>query len=688
MQEKEILLVRQRHEADRAGLHFDYRIVLGDKAYSWATKKDLPEPGKCIILHEQPVHDTKYALSKKVVIPKGQYGAGVTTLDKAWKGKARIKPDEYLLHLHTGERFLIKHLPKYGNKQWLFYNITGIGLDKKAEGALFGSKDQDYNYPQPDAKFHNIPATEQEKKDSRKDIRNVLLTLKGNLRRVGITKSAAVKPKQEKPVLPDNAPSMQRHQNRVVEKLKGSNPRLLAFHGMGSGKTKTGLVAAQNSLRKNPKGNVLIITPAGLTKNFDKEQKKHHIKLDKSRVTTLSYEKAVKQKDKLLEKDISLLIADEAHKLRETDTTRYKELEPLFRKAKDTLLLSGSPLYNEPKNMSTLVNLLAKSKVLPEKTEDFEQAFVNKKQINPGLFKRLFLGVKPSTRRELKNQAALQKVLGQYIDYYEPENEQKAFYPRVNETEVKVPLSSEQQQVYDFLEGNLPGPLKWKIRMGLPPDKRESTQLNAFASGLRQVSNSHGPFKKGFKADTSASPKLERAASNLVSKLHGDKNFRGLVYSNYLKAGVEPYKAMLDKMGVKSESITGELTAKDRARIVKDYNSGKLKVLFISSAGGEGLDLKGTKLIQVMEPHWNEEKIKQVIGRGVRYKSHAHLPPEEQQVEVEHYLSTVKQTLVDKLFKVNPKSIDEYLRDRSKDKSQFNNQIKDLLRENNNKQGQ
>jgi hypothetical protein len=480
MQEKEILLVRQRHEADRAGLHFDYRIVLGDKAYSWATKKDLPEPGKCIILHEQPVHDTKYALSKKVVIPKGQYGAGVTTLDKAWKGKARIKPDEYLLHLHTGERFLIKHLPKYGNKQWLFYNITGIGLDKKAEGALFGSKDQDYNYPQPDAKFHNIPATEQEKKDSRKDIRNVLLTLKGNLRRVGITKSAAVKPKQEKPVLPDNAPSMQRHQNRVVEKLKGSNPRLLAFHGMGSGKTKTGLVAAQNSLKRNPKGRVVIITPAGLTKNFDKEQKKHHIKLDKSVSLLSATRKPVKQKDKLMGEDIEMLIADEAHKLREQDTTRYQELAPLIQKAKSALMLTGSPLYNEPKNMSTLVNLMAKSKVLPEKTEDFEQAFINKKQINPGIFKRLFLGVKPTTRQELKNQRVLEKILNQYIDYYEPEGENKKFYPRVNETEIKVPLSKDQQQVYDFLEDTLPGPLKWKITNGYATRQERIKRLKCF----------------------------------------------------------------------------------------------------------------------------------------------------------------------------------------------------------------
>lgn len=127
---QDILLVRQKHQADRAGLHFDYRIVIGDKAYSWATKKGLPDPGKSIVLHEQPIHDAKYATSKRIVIPKGQYGAGVTELDYAQRGKAEIEQGKYVLHLNDGTRFLIKHMPNYGAKQWLFLNISGMGKGK------------------------------------------------------------------------------------------------------------------------------------------------------------------------------------------------------------------------------------------------------------------------------------------------------------------------------------------------------------------------------------------------------------------------------------------------------------------------------------------------------------------------------------------------------------------------------
>jgi superfamily II DNA/RNA helicase len=71
-----------------------------------------------------------------------------------------------------------------------------------------------------------------------------------------------------------------------------------------------------------------------------------------------------------------------------------------------------------------------------------------------------------------------------------------------------------------------------------------------------------------------------------------------------------------------------------REEIVKEYNANKIKVLLISKAGGEGLDLKETRNIIIMEPSWNEATHKQVIGRAIRYKSHETLPKEKRRVDV------------------------------------------------------
>lgn len=119
-----ILFTRQTHDAKRAGKHFDIRLVHGDKAYSFATKKELPEVGKSIMLYEQPVHDASYALSKRVEIPEGQYGAGTTVLDFVRKAKLEERSkDHFILSTKQGEKYLLKKVPMYGQDTWLFRNL-------------------------------------------------------------------------------------------------------------------------------------------------------------------------------------------------------------------------------------------------------------------------------------------------------------------------------------------------------------------------------------------------------------------------------------------------------------------------------------------------------------------------------------------------------------------------------------
>ncbi|AEJ34784.1 helicase conserved C-terminal domain (PFAM) [Acanthamoeba polyphaga mimivirus] len=73
--------------------------------------------------------------------------------------------------------------------------------------------------------------------------------------------------------------------------------------------------------------------------------------------------------------------------------------------------------------------------------------------------------------------------------------------------------------------------------------------------------------------------------------------------------------------------------------IVNNYNNGLFKVLLISSAGSESLDLKNTRQVHIMEPHWNESKIIQVIGRSIRYGSHISLPQNERKVDIYRWIS-------------------------------------------------
>jgi hypothetical protein len=64
-----------------------------------------------------------------------------------------------------------------------------------------------------------------------------------------------------------------------------------------------------------------------------------------------------------------------------------------------------------------------------------------------------------------------------------------------------------------------------------------------------------------------------------------------------------------------------------------------LKIMLISPAGTEGLNLKNVRQVHIMEPYWNEVRITQMIGRAVRLCSHRDLPMSERHVEVYRYKS-------------------------------------------------
>ena len=79
------------------------------------------------------------------------------------------------------------------------------------------------------------------------------------------------------------------------------------------------------------------------------------------------------------------------------------------------------------------------------------------------------------------------------------------------------------------------------------------------------------------------------------------------------------------------------------------------KILLISSSGAEGLNFIGTTLIQILEPHFNQAKINQMIWRGIRLHSHSHLPQDKRYITVEHYISTLPQRWYNKVFNIKIK---------------------------------
>jgi superfamily II DNA/RNA helicase len=87
----------------------------------------------------------------------------------------------------------------------------------------------------------------------------------------------------------------------------------------------------------------------------------------------------------------------------------------------------------------------------------------------------------------------------------------------------------------------------------------------------------------------------------------------------------------------------------------------KAQVLLLCKAGAVGLDTKGTRHLILMETFWSSSDRDQVIGRGIRFGSHGHLPIEERNVHV-HHLTLSKPDVLDKDDE-GSLSIDDYLTD-------------------------
>jgi len=71
---------------------------------------------------------------------------------------------------------------------------------------------------------------------------------------------------------------------------------------------------------------------------------------------------------------------------------------------------------------------------------------------------------------------------------------------------------------------------------------------------------------------------------------------------------------------------------------MSDNKYGKYcKIIMISPAGAEGINLNNVRQVHILEPYWNEVRIEQVIGRALRFCQHKDLPLNERIVNVYRY---------------------------------------------------
>lgn len=400
------------------------------------------------------------------------------------------------------------------------------------------------------------------------------------------------------------------HQSKCVEWIK-KHDGLILYHSMGSGKTITSLAMVYQF--DYP---IIIISTKASRKNFVDDITK--MGLDQSRIKIITYQKVIKMimNDGLDFTTYSIII-DEAHHLR-TGTKLQSILINETIKAKKIVLLTGTIFYNSLTDLSVLVNIVKKDEVLPETNKEFKFFFWDDVYNAPG------------------SVSTLKERITNTISYYKKSKEMG--YPESYTVYKKVDMENQQTSEYrHYLKKILSLDNIQHIDYSIL-DKRK---VNNFLNVTRQLSNT---------LDNSPNfPKILeiwKYISNAPKPL--------IVYSNYLSNGILPLTFHLDKNKVSYALYYGEQMEEKRNKIIDKYNDRKIDVLLITSAGSESLDLKNTRSIHIMEPHWNESKINQIIGRAIRHGSHKTLPENERTVEIVRWISVFG-------YKIPYETADEYL---------------------------
>jgi superfamily II DNA or RNA helicase len=433
------------------------------------------------------------------------------------------------------------------------------------------------------------------------------------------------------------------YQQTCIDFIK-TNHGLLLYHYMGSGKTITSLLMA-NQFNKD----IVVIATKSSKKNFEDDIVK--LALSKENITIFSFKKAV---NFLLENlnylSNKILIIDEAHHLR-NQTKQMSIIISASSLAYKIILLSATPVINHMSDISVLVNMVHNKHILEDDERLFNFYYYNEYEM------------------KLANIEDLKTSLKNSISYYKQINNDD--YPTSEISLIDVVMSKEQLakymayiKKYIYLNVDITTSSTNNLNdndLNIDFDSLDKRKKNFFLSATRQISNTVD--------NSSESPKITEIYNTIIHN-----NYPAIVFSNFLKNGVFPLAKLLKKFNISFAIYHGATSDEKRKKIIDQYNNQQINVLLISSAGGESLDLKRTQQLHIMEPHWNEAKINQIIGRAVRYKSHSMLPKKERHVKIFRWISVFPKKLKHVL------SADQYLYNISMRKKEIFDQFDEIIK--------
>ena len=407
--------------------------------------------------------------------------------------------------------------------------------------------------------------------------------------------------------------------------LRDFNGSALLADEVGLGKTITSGLVVKECITRGFAKKILILTPPSLVNQWQHELK------DKFELDFKVIEKdsdwdnatlalASIDKVKIFDKNTGdfkhkkahqiswdLLMVDEAHKLKEKNTIRWKFVDRLQKKR--FLLITATPFQNDLFELYNLLHLLKKGHLGTIK--EFRKKFLhngNKRYpLNPKVLREKLEEVMIRRKRSETN-----------VDY-------KKRIPKI----IQVDLTEKEKIIYDktcellkeqyfSATGNqINGRL---IVFALLP-KITSSSKSAIESLTRIADDEKYHFKTrqfarnilGDYHDLKVDSKMEAMMKIVKEKIKDNPKEKILIYTkhpttvDYMVENLRPY-------GLKITEFKGGLTRDEKYEKIMEFKK-KSQIMICTDAGAEGLNLQFCRVLINYDLPWNPMSVEQRIGR-------------------------------------------------------------------------